>query len=93
VIYHRENRETHRTFEEYCKERWGFARRTAYQFIDSAKVIENVRNCAQIPQTESQARPLTKLPPAEQPMAFQKEVRQSQPKKEKIVFHPVSDAK
>jgi len=72
VIYHRENRETHRTFEEYCKERWGFARRTAYQFIDSAKVIENVRNCAQIPQTESQARPLTKLPPSEQPMAKKK---------------------
>ena len=52
------------TFEAYCRERWGMARRTAYQLIDAAEVIENVRNCAQtIPQTESQARPLTRLEP------------------------------
>ena len=37
-------RENHTTFEEYCKERWGIARRTAYQLMDGAKVVENVRN-------------------------------------------------
>ena len=48
------------------------ARRTAYQLIDAAEVIENVRNCAQtIPQTESQARPLTRLEPEVQQEVWQ----------------------
>lgn len=50
------------TFEQYCLQRWGIARRTAYQFIDAAAVVENVRNCAhQPPTTESQARELVAL--------------------------------
>jgi hypothetical protein len=59
-------RATHVTFEKYCQDRWGIARRTAYQYIDAAKVIDNVRNCAQIPTTESQARELAFLNPEEQ---------------------------
>ena len=54
------------TFEEYCRKEWDFARRTAYQFIDSAKVSDNVRNCAQAPINESQTRPLAKLEPEQQ---------------------------
>ncbi len=42
-------REQYATFEEYCGEKWGIARRSAYQLMDAAKVIENVRNCAQLP--------------------------------------------
>jgi phage N-6-adenine-methyltransferase len=57
---------THATFEDYCRERWGLARSTAYQLIDAFAVVENVRNCGQIPQNESQARPLTSLPPEQQ---------------------------
>lgn len=55
---------------------WDFARRTAYQLIDSVKIIENVRNCAQklLPETESQARPLTKLEPEQQREAWKKAV-------------------
>jgi hypothetical protein len=62
------------TFEQYCKERWDFARRTAYQFIDSVKVVENVRNCAQTPVNESQTRPLARLEPDKQREAWQKAV-------------------
>jgi hypothetical protein len=48
------------------------ARRTAYQYIEASTVTENVRNCAQtVPATESQARPLTKLQPEEQPVAWE----------------------
>lgn len=65
---------THNTFEAYCKERWGMARRTAYQMIDAATVVENVRNCAQIPTHESQVRPLAALPPEQQPAAWQEAV-------------------
>lgn len=32
-------RESHGTFDDYCRERWDFARSTAYQFIDAARVV------------------------------------------------------
>ena len=61
-------RASHGTFEEYCRERWGMARSTAYQLVDASKVVENVRHGGQIPPPESerQARPLAKLPAEEQ---------------------------
>jgi hypothetical protein len=53
-------RATHGTFEGYCEQRWQIARRTAYQFIDAAKAVENVRHGAQtipiLPANERQAR-------------------------------------
>ena len=70
------NRSHHSTFESYCREKWGMARRTAYQMIDAAEVVSNldVRNCAQMPASESQARPLTKLEPEVQRMAWEEAV-------------------
>jgi len=66
-------RQEYSTFEEYCREQWNMARRTAYQLIDAAEVVENVRNCAQIlPTNESQARPLTSLEPDEQVEAWKR---------------------
>ena len=67
------------SFETYIRDRFGMARRTAYQLIDASKVIENVRNCGQVevlPATESQARPLTRLKddPEKQRVAWQKAV-------------------
>jgi hypothetical protein len=62
-----------KTFEEYCKEKWGMASRTAYQLISSAEVVSNVRNCADIPPpaNEAQARPLAQLPKEQQVEAWQ----------------------
>ena len=37
------------TFEDYCRDRWGIARRTAYQLIGAVQVVENVRHGAQTP--------------------------------------------
>jgi len=64
------------TFEEYCKAKWLFTRQTAYQFIDSAKVIENVSHGLQIPapSNERQTRPLARLKPDQQREAWQKAV-------------------
>ncbi len=47
------------TFEEYCKERWGFTRMRASQLIAYAKTIENVNQGLQKPTSERQLRPLT----------------------------------
>ena len=65
-------RSSHGTFEDYCRERWDWNKRSAYQFIAAAEVVENVRNCAHKPASESQARPLAKLEPEQQPAAWEK---------------------
>lgn len=61
------------TFEAYCQERWGFSRMHAGRMIAAAEVAENVTHGLQIdpPATERQARPLTRLPAADQPAAWQ----------------------
>ncbi len=40
---------TYKSFSNYCEERLGLKRRTAYQKIEVAEVYETVRNCAQFP--------------------------------------------
>ncbi|MBD2213074.1 hypothetical protein H6G27_24810, partial [Nostoc linckia FACHB-104] len=35
-------RSTHRTFEEYCKDRFGFERRHPYRLIEAAVVVDNL---------------------------------------------------
>lgn len=65
-------RANYRTFEDYCRDRWSMARRTAYQLMDAAGVVENVRNCAQaLPANEAQVRPLAMLQPDEQRLVWQ----------------------
>lgn len=69
-------RDTHGTFEDYCKERFGYHRRRSYQLIDAADVLENLcTNGTQIlPNSERQVRPLTKMEPAQQVLAWQQAV-------------------
>lgn len=67
-------REDYGTFEDYCQSRWGMKERRAYQFMDAAKVIKELESCTIVqllPATESQARPLTRLEPAEQVRAWE----------------------
>jgi protein gp37 len=68
-------RGTHATFEEYCRQRWDFDRTRAYQLIDAAGVVDRVSTIVDTPPaTESQARPLARLPVAEQPAAWARAV-------------------
>lgn len=65
-------RDTHGTFEEYCREKWGVSRVHAFRVIEAASVAENLLPIGNIlPTTESQARPLTRLSPADQVAAWQ----------------------
>ncbi|KKK82930.1 hypothetical protein LCGC14_2798480, partial [marine sediment metagenome] len=52
--------ETYATFEDYCRQRWGWSRDYGYKLIRSAEVVNvlGVDNCLQ---TESQARELVPL--------------------------------
>ncbi len=54
------------TFEEYCKKRWNLNRRTAYDRIHAAEVVENVRASAQSLPSCAQAVELAVLDPDQQ---------------------------
>lgn len=53
-------RDNHATFEEYCRQRWGFSRYTAYDLIQTAEVAGIVEEIPQRPNRE-QARALAPL--------------------------------
>jgi hypothetical protein len=54
-------RATHATFDEFCRECWGFAKSHIYRLIDTSIVAENVSPTGEVPRTERQARELTPL--------------------------------
>jgi DNA N-6-adenine-methyltransferase (Dam) len=54
-------RESHSTFDSYCRERWGMERAHAYRQIQAAQVAQLVSPIGDIPRTESQARELAPL--------------------------------
>lgn len=69
-------RSTHKTFEAYCQERFGFSRRHPYRLMEAAAVVDNLEAfCVQIghilPAKESVCRPLVELKPDEQRTAWQ----------------------
>jgi len=74
-------RSTHRTFEEYCRDRFGYNRSYSYQLMDAAIVVDNLQKCPQIadifPNREGQVRPLTKLEPDQQREVWQQAVKEA----------------
>ncbi len=71
-------RSTHKSFEQYCQDRFGFQRRYPYYLIDAVDVVDHLcTNSAHIlPNKETQVRPLTKLKPDEQVKVLQEAVEQ-----------------
>lgn len=68
-------RQTHSTFEDYCRERWGMSRPRAYQLIEAAETVSNLSTIVDIlPTAETHIRPLTTLEPAQQREAWQRAV-------------------
>lgn len=82
-------RSTHKTFQEYCQDRFGFTRSHPYRLIDAAIVIDNLaqmspnggQNNSQsdtskyiLPTNERQCRPLTKLEPEKQREVWHKAI-------------------
>jgi len=64
----------YRNFEAYVKEKWSMTRMRAHQLISASEVFSNVNNCLQKPDSESVARPLAKLEPAQQSEAWRQAV-------------------
>jgi len=67
-------RDTHDTFEAYCRDRWDMGRSYAHRLIDSSSVVEKLLPMGNIPTSERQTRPLTKLEPDQQIEVWQKVV-------------------
>lgn len=65
-------RQTHGTFEDYCRERWGMSRIRAHQLIEAAEVSTNLLTMVNTPVNERQIRPLAKLEPEQQREAWQR---------------------
>ena len=62
-------RSTHKNFEEYCQDRFGFNRISAHNRIAAVEVFENLFTIGEqipLPTNERQVRPLTKLKADEQ---------------------------
>ncbi|MBW4505527.1 MAG: hypothetical protein KME64_03300 [Scytonematopsis contorta HA4267-MV1] len=74
-------RSTHKTFESYCQDRFGYNNSRSYQMMDAATVVENLQKVPQFvevfPTAEGQVRPLTKLEPEEQVICWQKAVEEA----------------
>ncbi|PSF30037.1 hypothetical protein C7H19_24075 [Aphanothece hegewaldii CCALA 016] len=65
-------RNTHTTFEEYCRDRFGHSRQKSYYLIAGAEIFQNLstNRCQILPTTEYQVRPLSLLEPPQQPVAW-----------------------
>lgn len=64
-------RDEYGTFEDYCRQRWGFVASRARQLIAAAEVVSNLESVTTVtPSTESQARPLAALEPEAQREAW-----------------------
>lgn len=63
------------TFEEYCREEWEMSKTQANRLIAGSEVAENLTPNGVTPRAESQVRPLTQLPPSEQPKAWEAAVQ------------------
>ncbi|MBD2730486.1 hypothetical protein H6G96_30265 [Nostoc sp. FACHB-892] len=85
-------RSTHKTFEDYCRDRFGHSRQKSNYLIAAADVYENLTTiCCQnlgiedlttngsqiLPTSEGQVRPMTKLEPQEQWQVWQAAVQQA----------------
>ncbi len=75
-------RSTHKTFEEYCRDRFGYSRRHPYYLIEAAAVVDNLSEKCEpmvhiLPTSERQVRPLTQLQPDQQSEVWQQAVTEA----------------
>jgi hypothetical protein len=70
-------RDTHKTFETYCRERWGWSKTHANRLVEAASVTQNLTPTGVIPTNERQLRPLANLKPAAQRQIWTQAVKES----------------
>lgn len=68
---------THKTFDQYCRERWNWRKSYANYQISAAEIVQGLTSAVVIPEYENQVRPLSVLPPEEREAAWNIAVEQS----------------
>jgi len=72
-------RATHDTFEDYCRERWGWSHRHVNRQIQAAEIAGRMGPMGPKPDNERQVRPLAELEPEEQAAAWDEAVKTARP--------------
>lgn len=71
-------RASHETFEDYCKERWGWTDRRARQLMAASKAVTGLETGTVVPPTnEAQARELVRVPEEKRAEVWEEAVRES----------------
>ena len=83
-------RAEYKTFEDYCRERWGIQRNYANKLIAASEVVQNIGMGTMVPTSERQTRPLYTLDPETQREAWDQLVQQSEDTGEPITAKKVS---
>ncbi len=68
-------RATHKTFESYCRERWGMTRSNAYLLMRESDAAKSVEGILQNP-TRDQARAVAKVEPERRQEVVEKATRE-----------------
>ncbi len=86
-------REISDTFEKFCREHLGISRAYAYKQISAAKVINNLKMSpnGDMPINEAQVRPLSKLEPNEQKLAWHYAIDKAKSGNRKVTSLDVSE--
>jgi hypothetical protein len=69
---HRLYRDTHISFESYCRDKWGITKTHANRLIGASRVVENIKEVGPIPHNEATVRPMTGLQPDQQRTVWEK---------------------
>jgi len=67
-------RESHSSFEAYCKEKWGFARNYANKLIAASRASDDLGTIVPTPTKESHVRPLLSLPADKRGEVYEKAI-------------------
>src|SRR4030042_6085647 len=68
-------RATHATFEDYCRERWGWSQRNVNYQIKAAEIAAHLGTAVPKPEAEKHVRPLAGLEPKDQAEAWGEAVK------------------
>ena len=67
-------RQTHSTFEDYCRDKWGWSKTHANRYIDAAQVVNGLTPMGVTPASERQARELSVIEPEHRAEVWQRAV-------------------
>jgi hypothetical protein len=67
-------RDSHSTFEDYCRERWGFSDRRARYLMTAAEIVTEIGTTVPVPTNERQVRELARIPADQRAEVWQRVV-------------------